>query len=246
MKTLARFTDTVHRCIDELLKINREWLEHMESTTQQEEEFRALHPSELQDQWATLATVSAALHRLTTYDELLEHRITTVTSLGFPVTYGRFPRLLETSLCERPTGTETRAWQLIAAINTVQAYSKAIQQEVETREQQFTQFLGKLVTVANSLMDVVSLEEFAQECSIFEQLEELMHRMDELPDHGDADALSLKAEVEEMYERERISMQIRNGSIETSINRLQKGLAKLGVKMARQTMIEEYFDPSTA
>jgi hypothetical protein len=141
--------------------------------------------------------------------------------------------------------SERRLWQLITAISEVE--------EIVTERLRFAELLEKRVTgkyertiaIQETITAAVTAEDFAVACVAASTLDSLKDDMDSRFENTEED-ICLWDQFAELYDFGKRKANNDLLKLERSIHILHNQMGGLGIKVARQTLIEEYFKPLDA
>ena len=152
--------------------------------------------------------------------------------------------MLSSALQKRPIGPETRSWQLIAAICGVEFLITESSQIANGLEKVMTHKWEKLTECHKDITATVESSEFIAICVCMRLLDEFKKSMDARMKEDDEHGLS--EEFEEIYEEAMRGGRYFLPKVERGINSMHGQVEVLGIKVARQALITEYFKPLDA
>jgi hypothetical protein len=141
--------------------------------------------------------------------------------------------------------SERRLWQLITAISEVEEIVTERLQFAETLEMRVTGRYERTIAIQETITTAVTAEDFAVACVAAATLDSLKDTLDSRFESTVED-VCLWYQFEELYDFGKRKANNDLLKLERSIHILHNQMSGLGIKLARQTLIEEYFMPQDA
>jgi hypothetical protein len=140
---------------------------------------------------------------------------------------------------KRPN-TETRAWQLITSVSEAQARLDTRESNIGVLETAVSSKFRTVIEVRDAI--VAAVESICQNLA---ELDKVKIKLGRWKEEGFRD-ISKISEVENFYSSATTTVYRRLEGQQRGLNTLGWGMALLGMKVARQTVILEYFKPLNA
>lgn len=214
------------------------WRTHLEEVENQATRLKEEHPATIaKNAWASPETLSGALYRLQAYDEdLIQIRMRALSPVFHDLSLASNFRHICSAIVRQPIGPETRSWQLISAVVEAEARMKGVLELAETLEKKVTKMFEAVMISRHALADRIESSHFALACmgaATIDTLKEMANESADLDDYQ-------RDELDELYGEGIQSIDRIMERVEGRINMLHWQMCKLGLKVARQTMIFEY------
>ena len=241
MQILPHLRHILNQAEEKVEASHQSWKMHLVQIEEQQTRLKREHPKGPRVKvWASSNAVSGALARLMAYDEFMTQRAQALSNVCFQRPYLSVSDTISHIMERPPIGSETRAWRFITAVAEAQDRVDGHMSLLAALEKSVSQRFEKTKEFQQNIAETVESKDFAFLCRVAAKLELLEEFMDSLIEGNDNLALREKLEVVNAGVKATVNGDI--GKMQREINRLHCRMARLGMQVARQTLIE-YFVP---
>jgi hypothetical protein len=233
MNAVARYQAEVEEMVAEFAKFRETWSEHITWIEKDTERMSKQYPIQIKRNiFATQHAISQALDRLTAFDKQLTTREAALTDRRIPSVHSPVPEIMAEMMRRSPVSSESRAWQFISAVVNVEDFLKSYHCFLEIREQALTRHLIQLEgyhkKVTSSVMPLI--------CVLRETIDHNETQLIEDSDLSDAERHAHKGYLDMMW-----GLLRELNDVDVRIHHFKYLLSGVGVKMARQRLVTEFF-----
>lgn len=240
MTTHSKFLAQLETIASKAEDAHHSWNKHLALVKERNDLLQTSHEARLKPGTCTnLQALFPALERLIAIEDLLNLRNIAISKFGISTNAISIESFIMRRMAQPPVGCETVACHLISAVMAAQDSIEPVQQQFQEAEDQLMMGLDTIHSMLSSILSMFNSSWGRDMLQVLDALEQVERGISMLPGDADGDARLAMGDIRSPLWKAVQAM----GNPFLKILELGRVLASLGVKMARQTLITEYFDP---
>jgi hypothetical protein len=240
MEMLARLRAELTMLERKFAEFRQSWRQHLHWIAEQNERIVEEYPTTLTPgAWATQYAISQALHRLSAIELALAARSEALTMRGMACHHTSLESQILYAMQRAPVSSETRSWQFISVIAEVEDGLDDERDDIHAAELRLSERIDLIQQSLNELSGTVKSKNFALLCKVQKLRDGLEQKLLEFPHLADDQDDCLERQIDRLHE-----FIHKRGNLETGLLYFTFILSEVGVRIARQTLITEYFEVS--
>jgi hypothetical protein len=237
MDTYTKFNAQFEQMVISFDEFRQSWKQHVVWIEEENDKINNHYPVQIKrNTWATKHAVSQTLNRLTAIDKQLTTRASFLAKRNIFSDHVTLEDCIVDAMQRSPVSCETRAWQFISAVAEAEDSLQGDQLQLETYERQLDEHLHMMEAAITHVTEAIQSEAFPKVCMLHDfkdRLETDLIKGSAL-EHDERCALEDKLDI-----TRRLLNNRRN--LEAAFLAFAALLSEVGVKIARQRLIPEFF-----
>ena len=237
MHTDTRLRAQFEQMVTKFEELRQSWKGHVVWIEEEKIEISNDYPVRLKrNTWATEHAITHALRRLTAIEKQLTARETFLAKRNIPSNHVALEDCVIVAMQRPPVGCETRAWQFISAVAEAEDSLQAHHLQLEIYEGQFDAHLHMMEAAFTHVAEAVQSEGFTMVCMLNDAKDGVETALIE------ASSLEYdeRCALEDKLDNARRLLNDRR-NVEAAFLAFAALLSGVGVKIARQRLIREFF-----
>ena len=237
MDTYTKFNAQFEQMVIRFDEFRQSWKQHVVWIEEENVKTNNRYPVQIKrNTWATNEAVSQTLNRLTAIDKQLTTRENYLAQRNIFSDHITLEDCIAHAMQRSPVSCETRAWQFTSAVAEAEDSLQADQLQLETYERQLDEHVHRMEAAVRHVAEAVQSKAFPLVCTLHDfkdRLEADLSKGSGL-EHDEWCALENKLDA-----TRRLLSSHRN--VEAAFLAFAALLSGVGVKIARQRLISEFF-----